>query len=180
MRADEEFVKHAPAAQVKLCLRHSEVCPDGQVKLSVPLIAPKAHFTRVSALHEAQPRFTFRVSGTLSSDHKKSTRCVLFYGRSGETRTPGPLLPKQVPYQLGYTPTTLLNCLITFQRLRPPVCGTRKPPRAINRPCVFSTAALPRPPFFRRRRRSGSSPKAVALPTALHPDARPHVCAGAK
>jgi hypothetical protein len=43
--------------------------------------------------------------------------------------------------------------LDSFARLRCPICasGDKSPSR-------LSTAALPRPPFFRRRRRSGSSP----------------------
>ena len=54
MRADEEFVKHAPAAQVKLlALLAVKYAALRQVKLSVPHIVPKAHFTR-------EARFTRR------------------------------------------------------------------------------------------------------------------------
>ena len=93
-------------------------------------------------------------------------------GRSDRIRTCGILLPKQARYQLRYTPIFLFCFFLKIFRaslLCPPSCKIVAHGAAVQRRALCF-AALPQAPCICHRQRSPSSPKAGALPTALHPD----------
>ena len=101
------------------------------------------------------------------------------FGPSGATRTPGLLNPNQARYHLRYTRifsfcyyTTLGAKIKDF-----PVCGQlcgqsrfsalfRDPVKSRKRPCCKAFRAF----AFSLVDSVGTTPKAGALPTALHPD----------
>ena len=96
---------------------------------------------------------------------------MLPYGRSEEARTPDILLPKQARYQLRYTP--ILNIQFSHEReydcaFVRPACGAQSSLR-LGAPTTFdryaSLCSLNPPQAV-----VATSPKAGALPTALHPD----------
>ena len=93
-------------------------------------------------------------------------------GPSDRIRTCGILLPKQARYQLRYTPIFLFCFFLNIFRaslLCPPSCKIVAHGAAVQRRALCF-AALPQAPCICHRQRSPSSPKAGALPTALHPD----------
>jgi len=80
--------------------------------------------------------------------------------------------PKQARYQLRYTPIFLFCFFLNIFRaslLCPPSCKIVAHGAAVQRRALCF-AALPQAPCICHRQRSPSSPKAGALPTALHPD----------
>ena len=80
--------------------------------------------------------------------------------------------PKQARYQLRYTPIFLFCFFLNIFRaslLCPPSCKIVAHGTAMQRHALCF-AALPQAPCICHRQRSPSSPKAGALPTALHPD----------